>query len=156
MDMDRSSPNNPLIVYTYGVFDLLHIGHLRLLEEAKGLGDRLVVGVFTDRVATEFKRLPIVPEDQRLALVKALRCVDEVVFQDTFLPDENLRLVRPQILAKGPGAGWEYGQILPGSQTIQQWGGQIILLNYHGVTSTSQIIDKIWKLPQLSAHSLKN
>lgn len=52
------------VVYTYGVWDLLHVGHLRLLQEAKDLGNRLIVGVFTDEVVTSFKRTPIIPQNQ--------------------------------------------------------------------------------------------
>lgn len=143
--------DKPVVVYTYGVFDLLHIGHLRLLEEAKGLGDKLVVGIFTDDVATSFKRLPIVPEDQRAEMIRNLKCVDEVVMQDELQPDKNLLRLKPDVLAKGPGAGWEYGQVLPGSETMARIGGKVILLNYHGFVSTSAIIDKIWKSQQQSA-----
>ena len=147
--------NQLVVVYTYGVFDLFHVGHLRLLEEAKGLGDKLIVGVFTDKVAEGFKRLPIVPEDQRTEILKNLKCVDEVVMQDELQPDKNLLALRPDVLAKGPGAGWEYGQTLPGSITMDSIGGKVILLNYHGFTSTSEIIDKIWKSQQQSVPSLR-
>lgn len=151
--MDKEKP---MVVYTYGVFDLFHVGHLRLLEEAKGLGNKLVVGVFTDQVAKGFKRLPIVPEDQRAEILRNLKCVDEVVMQDELQPDKNLLTIRPDVLAKGPGAGWEYGQLMPGAATMEQLGGKIIMLSYHGFTSTSVIIDKIWKSQQQSVPSLQN
>jgi len=151
MDKEKS-----VTVYTYGVFDLFHVGHLRLLEEAKGLGDNLVVGVFTDQVSEGFKRLPIVPEDQRAEILRNLKCVDEVVMQDELSPDKNLLALQPDVLAKGPGAGWEYGKVVPGSITMEGLGGKVIFLNYHGFTSTSAIIDKIWKSQQQSVPSLQN
>lgn len=143
--------NQKNIIYTYGVFDLFHVGHLRLLKEAKGLGDKLVVGVFTDKVAKDFKRLPIVPEDQRIEILRNLKCIDEVVIQDELQPDKNLAIIKPDILTKGPGAGWEYGKVFPGSETMNRLGGKIILLNYHSLISTSNIINKIWKSQQQSA-----
>lgn len=83
-----------ITVYTAGVFDLLHIGHLRLLQRASELGDRLIVGVSTDELAREYKKLtPTVPYEERAALVAALRCVDEVVPQE----DRNKTLAWRQL-----------------------------------------------------------
>lgn len=132
-------------VYTYGVWDLLHVGHIRLLQEAKALGDKLIVGVFTDEVATSFKRTPIIVQDHRMEMIKALHFVDEVVLQDELLPDTNLKKYRPNILAKGPGANWEEGKVPPGSQVMKEIGGEVIFLNYHDIISTTQIIEKCKK-----------
>lgn len=129
-------------IYTYGVFDLLHVGHLQLLAEAKALGDKLIVGVFTDEVVQGFKRMPIISQEQRIEMVKALRFVDEVVSQDELAPDSNLKRYKPDILAKGPGANWEPGKEPPGSATMQELGGKVIMLNYHEGVSTSEIIKK--------------
>ncbi len=89
-------------VYTYGVFDLLHIGHIKSLKSAKQYG-HLTVGVFSDRVAESFKRKPIIPEEQRIAMIKELKCVDEVILLDKLVPDVN----EYDIVAKGEGAGYE-------------------------------------------------
>ena len=62
----------PIVVYTYGVFDLLHVGHVQLLREAKALGDKLIVGVFTDAVAEGFKRRPIIVQEQRVEMLFSL------------------------------------------------------------------------------------
>ena len=86
------------VVYTYGVFDLLHVGHLQLLQEAKALGTKLIVGLFTDEVSKGFKRQPIIPLDQRIEMLKALRFVDEVVSQDELAPDTNLKKYKPDIV----------------------------------------------------------
>jgi glycerol-3-phosphate cytidylyltransferase len=87
MTMTESRPQHPagtgVTGYTTGVFDLFHVGHLNLLQRARGACDRLVVGVTTDALAQARKgRAPFVPLEERLAIVAALRCVDEVVIQD--------------------------------------------------------------------------
>ena len=129
-----------IIVYTYGAFDLLHVGHLQLLQEAKALGDKLIVGVFTDEVVEAFKRKPIIPQNQRMEMLKALRFVDEVVSQEELAPDTNLKKYKPDVLAKGPGASWEPGKEAPGTVTMKELGGELVFLNYHEGASTSDII----------------
>jgi rfaE bifunctional protein nucleotidyltransferase chain/domain len=133
---------NKKVVYTYGVFDLLHMGHVQLLQEAKALGGKLIVGIFTDEVAEGFKRKPIIAEDQRRDLVAQLKFVDQVLSQDELAPDKNLRELKPDILAKGPGANWEQGQTPPGSEAMNELGGEVVFLNYHDGISTSDIIKK--------------
>ncbi len=66
-------------VYTTGVFDLFHVGHLRALRKAKSLGDYLLVGVHNDLVTSNYKRCPVIPYEQRIAIVSAIDCVDEVI-----------------------------------------------------------------------------
>ncbi|OHA64812.1 MAG: hypothetical protein A2843_00755 [Candidatus Wildermuthbacteria bacterium RIFCSPHIGHO2_01_FULL_48_27b] len=132
----------PIVVYTYGVFDLLHVGHVQLLREAKALGDKLIVGVFTDAVAEGFKRRPIIVQEQRVEMLSALGFVDEVISQDELPPDTNLRKYKPNILAKGPGANWEEGKTPPGAEVMAELGGKVIFLKYHDGISTSQIIKK--------------
>jgi len=74
-------------VYCIGVFDMLHIGHINLLERAKAKGNHLTVGLVTDTAVQEFKgkNRPIVPQSERMQLLKALRCVDSVVLVDDFV-----------------------------------------------------------------------
>ena len=71
------------IVATFGIWDLFHRGHLRLLKRAKALGDILIVGVATDRLAEEYKRKPIIPLEQRMEIVEAIRYVDATVYYDS-------------------------------------------------------------------------
>ena len=79
----QATGDTGVVGYTTGVFDLFHVGHLNLLQRARGACDRLVVGVTTDELARTRKgRAPFVPLEERLAIVAALRCVDEVVIQD--------------------------------------------------------------------------
>lgn len=139
------------IVYTYGVFDLFHSGHVQLLREAKALGDKLIVGIFTDDVAEGFKRRPIIPHEDRKIIIEALSFVDEVVSQHELHPDKNILMLRPHILAKGPGAGWEEGDdAIPGQKTMESLGGIVMKLPYHHGISTSQIIEKLQRSASLS------
>ena len=110
--------------------------------EAKDLGDRLIVGVFTDEVATSFKRTPIIPQDQRIEMIKALSIVDEAIFQEDLFPDKNLRKYKPNILAKGPGANWEKGKEPPGFSVMKDIHGEVVFLEYHQGISTTHIITK--------------
>lgn len=80
-----------VIVFTAGIWDLFHRGHLRLLKRAKALGDILIVGVATDRLAEEYKRKPIIPLEQRIEIVAAIRYVDMVVSYDSLDVTDLLR-----------------------------------------------------------------
>lgn len=126
------------IVYTWGVWDLLHVGHIRLLQEAKALGDILIVGVFSDNIAKSFKRKPIIPFNQRVEMLKALSVGCDVIMQDELSPENNIRDHGPDIVAKGPGADWElmYKEIGKRNKV------KTILLKYHKGVSTSNIIKK--------------
>ena len=132
------------IVYTYGVFDLFHSGHVQLLKKAKALGDKLVVGVYTDEVAASFKRQPVIPYEHRRAVIEALAFVDEVIIQDEYEPDKNLHIIKPHILAKGPGAGWkDPDEKMTGADAMESLGGTAVKLPYHEGISTSDIIRRI-------------
>lgn len=88
----------PITVLTFGTFDVLHVGHLRILERARSLGDRLVVGVSSDALNVSKKgRAPVFPEDERMRLVAALRCVDAVFLE------ESLERKREYLLAQSAG-----------------------------------------------------
>ncbi len=113
------------------------------MKDAKALGNKLIVGVFTDEVAESFKRRPIMELAHRLKIIEHMKPVDKVVIQDELKPDKNLLKFKPHILAKGPGAGWEKGKIVPGEETIRKIGGEVIFLSYHDGISTSEIIKKI-------------
>ncbi|QQG42916.1 MAG: adenylyltransferase/cytidyltransferase family protein [Candidatus Giovannonibacteria bacterium] len=133
-------------VYTYGVFDLFHSGHVKLLREAKALGDHLIVGLFTDDVAESFKRKPAITLKHRIEVLKHCVYVDEVVVQDELKPDKNILLHKPHILAKGPGAGWDKSnKIMPGEETMLSIGGSVVRLDYHDGISTSDLIKRIKK-----------
>lgn len=122
-------------VFTYGVFDLLHVGHIKLLEQAKKLGNYLIVGVFTDSVVESFKRKPIIPLKQRVKMIESLKMVNKVVVLNKILPSlEDLSGV--SIVAKAEGAGWD-------KKFYPKWEKKkSILLKYTKGVSTSDIIKK--------------
>jgi D-beta-D-heptose 7-phosphate kinase/D-beta-D-heptose 1-phosphate adenosyltransferase len=130
------------IVFTNGVFDILHAGHIQLLRQAKALGDVLVVGVNSDRSTQRLKgrSRPINNERDRMALVVALDPVEYVVLFDEDTPTELIRTLRPHIHVKG---GDYADEILPESEAVREVGGQIVILPLVGSISTSSVIDRI-------------
>ena len=126
------------IVYTYGVWDLLHVNHVALLREAAELGDMLIVGVMTDEAAAEFKRWPIIPFEERVKMVLALDCVDMVQRQNSRNPVDVLRTQRIDVLAHGDD--WDE---IPGAIWVESHGGEVVKLPYHKGQSTSKIIQDV-------------
>jgi rfaE bifunctional protein nucleotidyltransferase chain/domain len=137
------------IVFTNGVFDLLHRGHAEYLEDARALGDRLVVGVNSDASVRRLKgpSRPIVPEAERAELVCALACVDDAVVFDDDTPLRLIRAVAPDVLAKG--ADWAADAIV-GREFVESRGGRVVRITLRDGFSTSAIIDRI--LSGRSAH----
>ncbi|GAC1390538.1 MAG: D-glycero-beta-D-manno-heptose-7-phosphate kinase [Ktedonobacteraceae bacterium] len=133
------------IVFTNGVFDILHAGHVQFLRQAKALGSMLVVGINSDRSTRHLKGTgrPINNERDRMALVAALDAVDAVVLFDEDTPTELIRILRPAIHAKG---GDYADEALPEAEAVLEGGGQIVILPLVGTMSTSSVIDHITTL----------
>ena len=134
--------NAARIVFTNGVFDILHPGHLRYLEAARRHGDLLIVGLNSDASVRRNKgpERPINPEHERAEVLAALACVDAVSIFDDETPADIIRRVQPDILVKG--ADWPADQIV-GRDTVEARGGQVILEPVEQGYSTSSIIDKV-------------
>lgn len=130
------------IVFTNGVFDLLHPGHIRYLEEARSLGDILIVGLNSDESVRRNKgpQRPITPEDERAELLAALECVDAVVVFGEETPAEIIRTVQPDVLVKG--ADWPPDQIV-GRDTVEARGGRVVLVPVEAGYSTTSIVERI-------------
>ncbi len=133
------------IVFTNGVFDILHAGHVQFLRQAKALGEVLVVGLNSDRSTKRLKGIgrPINNERDRMALVAALDAVDAVVLFDEDTPTELIRLLRPTIHVKG---GDYADEALPEAEAVHEGGGQIVILPLVGTMSTSTVIKHIARL----------
>ncbi|ACZ37481.1 PfkB family carbohydrate kinase [Sphaerobacter thermophilus] len=130
------------IVFTNGVFDILHAGHVEFLRRARALGDLLIVGVNSDRSARRLKGAgrPINSERDRLALVAALDAVDEALLFDEATPAELIRALRPHIHAKGG----DYSDVrLPEAEAVRAVGGRVVILPLVSRLSTSGVIDRI-------------
>lgn len=131
------------LVFTNGVFDLLHPGHVRYLREARRLGDAMVVAVNSDRSARAQHKgpgRPINPETERAELIAALACVDAVVIFDEDTPLEIIRAVQPDVLAKG--ADWGANEII-GGDVVRARGGRVERVPLAEGYSTSEILDRV-------------
>lgn len=132
---------NKKIVFTNGCFDLLHVGHVRYLSEAKKLGDFLVVGVNSDESVKRLKgpTRPIQNQSDRAEILKSLKSVDETVIFSEDTPEELIQKIRPDILVKG--GDWSVDQIV-GGHFVQSYGGKVCSLTFVDGKSTTQIIEK--------------
>jgi D-beta-D-heptose 7-phosphate kinase/D-beta-D-heptose 1-phosphate adenosyltransferase len=133
------------IVFTNGVFDILHPGHLRYLQAARRHGDLLIVGLNSDASVRRNKgpARPINPEWERAEVLAALECVDAVSIFDDDTPADIVRRVRPDILVKG--ADWPADQIV-GRDTVEADGGRVILEPVEPGYSTTAIVDRVQRL----------
>ena len=136
-------------VFTNGVFDLLHAGHTHCLQEARKLGCSLVVGVNSDASARRGNKGPGRPfnsDQNRCAVLAALRCVDAVFMFEEDLPLALLQRVRPEIYVKGN----DYDlTALAEAKIVATWGGRTVLVPRHGGLSSSQVVRRI-----LGAHAI--
>ena len=129
------------VVFTNGVFDLLHPGHVRYLRTARALGDVLIVAVNSDRSvrANKGPARPVMPERERAELLEALGAVDAVVIFDDETPQAIIDRLRPDVLVKG--ADWASDAIV-GRETVEAHGGQVVRVPIEAGWSTSAIIEK--------------
>ena len=132
----------PVIVFTNGCFDIIHSGHLDLLKEAKSYGDKLIVGLNSDKSISKLKGpdRPIISQSERKKILSALKFVDEVVIFNEENPLKLIKKLKPNILVKG--ADYTKEQVI-GGKFVESYGGQIKLVKLTKGKSTSNIIDKI-------------
>ncbi|HEX6972838.1 MAG TPA: D-glycero-beta-D-manno-heptose 1-phosphate adenylyltransferase [Vicinamibacterales bacterium] len=137
------------IVFTNGVFDLLHPGHVRYLQDARALGDLLIVGLNADASVRRNKgpERPVNAQDERAEVLAALACVDAVVIFDEDTPAEIIKLVQPDVLVKG--ADWAEDAIV-GRDTVESRGGRVVRVPIEQGYSTTAILRRI-KGPRQSA-----
>lgn len=131
------------VVFTCGVFDLLHVGHVRYLEYARSLGDVLVVGVNADssvKTLGKGANRPIVGEQERAEIVAALESVDYVCLFSEQRPNETIRIIRPQIHVKD--SAYE-GQELPESDAVRAVGGTIRFAPHVDDRSTTALLRRL-------------
>jgi D-glycero-beta-D-manno-heptose 1-phosphate adenylyltransferase len=130
------------VVFTNGCFDLLHIGHIRLLEKAREKGDCLVVAVNSDSSVRQIKEpgRPVMPEGQRAEVIAALGCVDWVTIFTEPDPLVLIRLLKPDVLVKG--TDWSEEEIV-GAPEVREAGGQVLRIPLVPEISTSVILEKI-------------
>src|SRR5580765_7184781 len=130
------------VVFTNGVFDLLHPGHVRYLRHARSLGDALIVGINSDRSVRAVKGpdRPINSEAERAELLAALACVDAVAIFDEDTPFEIIAAIEPDVLAKG--ADWAENAIV-GRDLVEARGGKVVRATIEPGYSTTDILGRI-------------
>lgn len=130
------------IVFTNGVFDLLHPGHVKYLQAARAEGDALIVAVNSDRSVRAIKgpSRPLTPESERAEILAALNCVDAVVIFDEDTPAVIVDRLQPDVLVKG--ADWAEDKIV-GRETVEARGGKVVRISLEPNWSTSGIVARI-------------
>ena len=132
-----------VIVFTNGVFDIIHPGHVRYLRDARALGDVLIVGINSDRSVRALDKAPdrpINPEHERAEVLAALVSVDAVVIFDEETPHEIITAIQPDVLVKG--ADWGENAIV-GRDVVEARGGKVVRIALAEGFSTTSIIQKI-------------
>lgn len=141
--VERARADGKTVVFTNGVFDILHPGHTRYLRDARSLGDLLIVGINSDRSARALGKAPDRPintEAERAEVLSALRSVDAVVVFDEETPHEIITLIQPDILVKG--ADWGENAIV-GRDIVEARGGKVVRMSLAEGYSTTEIITRI-------------
>jgi len=134
--------NGKRIVFTNGCFDLLHPGHIKLLQAARALGEVLVVGINSDDSVTTLKgpTRPVILENERAEILASLECVDAVVIFPELTPQKTVAALLPDILVKG--GDWPGNQIV-GREEVEAAGGKVVLVDVVQGHSTTEILRKI-------------
>lgn len=140
--IDKWKNNNESIVFTNGCFDILHVGHIHYLKEAKSLGDRLVLGLNSDASVKKLKgeSRPINNQIDRAVMIAALEMVDLVMIFEEDDPLNLITLIKPDVLVKG--GDWKIEQIVGAKEVISN-GGKVKSLSFLDGYSTTSLIDKI-------------
>ena len=143
-DVQRSAGRR--IVFTNGVFDILHAGHIRYLETARGFGDALIVAVNSDTSVRTIKGTsrPVNPEHERAEMLAALEFVDAVVVFDETTPAAIIEEVQPDVLVKG--ADWDATAVV-GREIVERRGGRVERVKIEEGLSTSAIVERVKSLP---------
>ena len=130
------------LVFTNGVFDLLHVGHVRYLAQARALGDALVVAINSDRCVRELKgpERPVFDEAERAEILAALRHVDYVVVFDDVSPRSLIKSLLPDVLVKG--GDYQLDEI-HGREEVEAAGGRVVTLPFVAGASTSSLIERM-------------
>ena len=140
--VDSLRQSGKVVIFTNGCFDLLHVGHVRYLQQARKRGDCLVVAVNSDRSVEQIKGSgrPIIPDNERAEVLAALSCVDWVTIFDEPDPLVLIKLLRPDVLIKG--ADWPEEKII-GAKEVKEAGGKVLTIPLEAGISTSDIFERI-------------
>ena len=141
-EVDRQRAAGKQIAFTNGCFDILHVGHVRYLRDARRTGDCLIAALNSDASVRTIKgeKRPLVPQAERAEVVASLACVDYVTLFEEPTPLRLIQYLRPDILVKG--ADWPEEQVV-GREAVLSWGGRVVLCPLTEGSSTTNIVAKI-------------
>ena len=133
------------IVYAYLVADLIHIGHLHALENAKRIAGKdgiLIAGILTDSATIEKKKRPIIPFEQRIKMIQALECVDIAVMQSTYSPLPNVKKIKPTILMESDSHTKD--DLKETHKVCDKLGCKIMVMPYYNIQNTTSIKKEVY------------
>ncbi len=141
-EIDRLKKQGKKVIFTNGCFDILHAGHTRYLQEARKLGDVLILALNSDASVRAIKgeKRPVVPETERAEVMAALSSVDYVTIFDEETPLALIESLQPDVIVKG--GDWAEKDIV-GADAVRKWGGRVAIMPELEGASTTNIIDKI-------------
>lgn len=133
------------IAFTNGCFDILHVGHVRYLREARKRGDLLILALNSDVSVRAIKgeKRPLLPEEERAEVVASLESVDYVTLFNETTPLRLIEYLRPDVLVKG--GDWKEEAIV-GRDAVRSWGGEVVLVSVVEGASTTNIVEKVLRL----------
>ncbi|HPC86409.1 MAG TPA: D-glycero-beta-D-manno-heptose 1-phosphate adenylyltransferase [Smithellaceae bacterium] len=140
--LDALRKEGKKIAFTNGCFDLLHVGHVRYLKEARKTADVLVLALNSDSSVQTIKgpKRPLVPEQERAEILSALECIDFITIFSESTPLALIGLLKPDVLIKG--GDWAEEQVV-GRNEIRQWGGRVEIIPEVAGKSTTNIVDRV-------------
>jgi D-glycero-beta-D-manno-heptose 1-phosphate adenylyltransferase len=141
-ERQRLRADGQVVVFTNGVFDLLHVGHIRYLAQARTLGDALIVAINSDRAVRELKGndRPLILQDERAEVLAALRDVTHVTIFDEISPRALIRELLPDVLVKGGDYGLDE---IHGREEVEAAGGRVVSLPFIKGKSSSAVIERM-------------
>ena len=143
-EIDRLRQGGKKIAFTNGCFDILHVGHVRYLRDARRTGDVLILALNSDASVRAIKgeKRPLVPEMERADVVASLESVDYVTIFDELTPLELIESLRPDVIVKG--GDWAEENVV-GRESVRKWGGKVVIIPETEGASTTNIVEKIIK-----------
>lgn len=140
--LDALRQEGKIIAFTNGCFDILHVGHVRYLREAKNTADILVLALNSDSSVQSIKgeKRPLVPEEERAEILAALEFIDFVTIFQELTPLELINYLKPDIIIKG--GDWPEEKVV-GRDDVKKWGGRVIIIPEIEGKSTTNIVEKI-------------
>jgi D-beta-D-heptose 7-phosphate kinase/D-beta-D-heptose 1-phosphate adenosyltransferase len=144
-EVERRRREGQKIAFTNGCFDILHLGHVRYLREARKTGDFLILALNSDASVRAIKgdKRPLVPQGARAEVVAALEAVDYVTLFDETTPLKLIEYLRPDYLVKG--GDWREEDVVGGG-AVRSWGGRVVLIPMVEGTSTTDIVEKVLRV----------